>query len=216
MAFENLRPHEAFILGLIEEGRTLSQVVDTLEGRHGVRTTPGTISRYVTSLKPVRRKPPAKEAQPTLFMQPEPAVVSEAAVTDPGPDIRAILTEILASVEGSRDEGREVMELVAGKLAGLSGDIVELEKALEPLHRVGGQAEGHAADLARAIASLKGEMTEKFAGIAARQSEIAAATQQTVTPQALAQIWTRAFVIAFLAWGIVIGGLLLAARLLAH
>lgn len=216
MAFENLRPHEAFILELIEEGRTLSQVVDVLDSRHGVRTTPGTISRFVTSLKPVRRKPPAKEAQPSLFTHPVPPSAPEPASTDPGPDVRAILTEILASVDGGRDEGREVMELLAGKISGLSGDLVELEKGLEPLHRVGGQAEGHAADLARAIAGLRAELTEKLDAVVLRQAEMAAAATQTVTPQALAQIWTRAFVVAFLAWVIVIGGLLLAARLLAH
>jgi phage tail protein X len=126
MAFDQLRPHQSQVLGLIDQGRTLAQIVDILAAQHGVATTPGTLSRFAAASRttPARPKPvappPPNPPAPTELTPAQHARVDDLALK----------TELLAEIHASRQENRDMLEHLAGKLAGLTADVTELETAI--------------------------------------------------------------------------------------
>jgi len=177
MAFETLRPHQTQILGLIGQGRTLAQIADILAVQHGVHTTPGTLSRFASSL----RQPSPDEAAPHTVV-PALTPTQHAQV-----DVVALKTEWLAEIDASRQESRESLEHLAGKIAALSGDIVELEKAVA-------------------------ESTARGVGIARVETKEGPldTTPPSVPAAIIRTIWIRAAIVTASLWG----GLLFVWRLL--
>ena len=112
MAFENLQPHKEAILAWREEGLTLAQIADRLRADHAVRTTAGTLSRYL------------KEASPRHSLrQPDPA---ERQIID----TVSLLTEVLAEIRGRGDEHRMSTEYLAGQIRVLTEVIEEQQRIL--------------------------------------------------------------------------------------
>lgn len=112
MAFENIAPHRDLILSLREPGknrRSLTQIVDTLREVHQVKTSIGTLSRYLKQVAP------------------------DKAVRDPTQgeheaiDALALHIEIMAEIAGSKQEVRSVIEKQHGQLRNLSMAIDELK-----------------------------------------------------------------------------------------
>ena len=117
MAFENLEPHTATITGLRAQRRGLAQIVDILSDQHGVETSTGTLSRFLKSKGLTHRD---------LKSLPRETTPQEESLVD----TQTLLTELLVEITRRSDEQRAVSEAVAGKLAVLSADIQELEKAV--------------------------------------------------------------------------------------
>lgn len=110
MAFDRLEPNRDLILRLQAEGKTLTDIAAELSRLKAIETTPATLSRYLKSIgKPqkLRALSPAEEREL---------------------DVAAVLAELLAEMRGRSDEQRAALEQLAGKVAGMSADIVELEK----------------------------------------------------------------------------------------
>ncbi len=110
MAFDRLEPNRDLILRLQAEGKTLTDIADELSRLKAIETTPATLSRYLKSIgKPqkLRALSPAEEREL---------------------DVAAVLAELVAEMRGRSDEQRAAIEQLAGKVAGVSADIVELEK----------------------------------------------------------------------------------------
>lgn len=124
MAFENLEPFRDEILALRRPGpaqKTLSEICDHLFDKHGLRTTPGTISRYLKELR-----------QPLGFALRDP--------TDPERErLEAItlLTEVLVEIRGRSEEQRVAIEHLAGQMSVNTRSIEELEKVVRQHDRVG-------------------------------------------------------------------------------
>jgi hypothetical protein len=118
MAYENLEPYRDEILKLRRPGpdrKTLQDICDLLFERHKLRTTPGTLSRYITQLKPPF--PDAGVRSPTPPEQDKLEAV-------------ALLNEVLVEVRGRSEEQRAVIEHLAGQVAVQTRAIEELEKAV--------------------------------------------------------------------------------------
>lgn len=110
MAFDRLEPNRDLILRLQAEGKTLTDIADELSRLKAIETTPATLSRFLKSIgKPqkLRALSPAEEREL---------------------DVAAVLAELVAEMRGRSDEQRTAIEQLAGKVAGVSADIVELEK----------------------------------------------------------------------------------------
>lgn len=98
MAFENLNPHLNDIVKLRTGGAKLTEIVDTLRERHGVRTTSGTLSRFLQERAPASapRRPNGQEAANI--------------------DAIALLIEVLGEIRGRGDENRLAIEQLAGQI----------------------------------------------------------------------------------------------------
>lgn len=110
MAFDRLEPNRDLILRLQAEGRTLTEIAEELSRLKSIETTPATLSRFLKSIgKPqkLRALSPAEEREI---------------------DVAAVLAELLAEMRGRSDEQRAAIEQLAGKVAGVSADVAELEK----------------------------------------------------------------------------------------
>ncbi len=124
MAFENLEPFRDEVLALRRPGpaqKTLSEICDHLFDKHGLRTTPGTISRYLKELR-------------------QPVGVALREPTDPERErleAIALLTEVLVEMRGRSDEQRVAIEHLAGQMAVNTRSIEELEKAIRQQDRAG-------------------------------------------------------------------------------
>ncbi|MBA4131672.1 MAG: hypothetical protein C0519_09630 [Hyphomicrobium sp.] len=115
MAFENLDPFRSEILALRAPGphqKTLLEITDYLLEKHKLRTTPGTLSRY---LKELRQPLGVALRDPT-----EPERERLEAI--------ALLTEVLVEVRGRSDEQRAALEYLAGQVAIATRSVEELEK----------------------------------------------------------------------------------------
>lgn len=110
MAFDRLEPNRDLILRLQAEGKTLTNIAEELSRLKAIETTPATLSRFLKSI-----------GQPQKLRALSPAEEREL-------DVAAVLAELLAEMRGRSDEQRTAIEQLAGKVAGLSADIVELEK----------------------------------------------------------------------------------------
>lgn len=118
MAFENLEPFRDEILALRRPGpgqKTLAEICDHLLAKHKLRTTPGTLSRYLKDLK-----------QPIGVALRDPDEIERQQI-----DALALLTEVLAEMRGRSDEQRVAIEQLAGQIAVHSRTIEELEKAIQ-------------------------------------------------------------------------------------
>jgi hypothetical protein len=117
MAFENLDPFRSEILALRAPGphqKTLLEITDYLLEKHKLRTTPGTLSRY---LKELRQPLGVALRDPT-----EPERERLEAI--------ALLTEVLVEVRGRSDEQRTALEQLAGQVAIATRSVEELEKKM--------------------------------------------------------------------------------------
>lgn len=187
MAFETLRPHQAQILALIDQGRTLAQVAGALETLHGVKTTPATLSRFLNDLRPAK----TKSIVPTASPEPIPSV--SASVPNPPmhvplvapPEHTQLLRAILAEVQASRDENHSIQEVIAGKVAALSADVVELERATVAIRT----------------------QVENLPPPTVIAPPAAMPQPVGVKPGTMKGIWANALLITFLLWGGLIGGI---------
>lgn len=177
MAYEAIRPHQAQILALIDQGRTYAQVVDALQTMHGVKTTTATLSRFLAEVRPERGQRPATPPPPPT--QPPYAQPYPPSYYPPG------LETVLAEVRAGREENHSIQQVIAGKVAALSADIVELEKAIVTLQ-----------EQQSSLVTL----VEKPAAVAPPPL-----VAKTVTPRTLTRIWVSAAVITFLLWAAIIG-----------
>ncbi len=110
MAFDRLEPNRDLILRLQAEGKTLTDIADELSRLKAIETTPATLSRYLKSIgKPqkLRALTPGEEREL---------------------DVAAVLAELVAEMRGRSDEQRTAIEQLAGKVAAVGADVVELEK----------------------------------------------------------------------------------------
>ena len=105
-----LEPNRDLILRLQAEGKTLTDIAEELSRLKAIETTPATLSRYLKSI-----------GRPQKLRALSPAEEREL-------DVVAVLAELLAEMRGRSDEQRAAIEQLAGKIAGVSADIVELEK----------------------------------------------------------------------------------------
>jgi len=110
MAFDRLEPNRELILRLQAEGRTLTDIAEELSRLKAIETTPATLSRFLKSI-----------GRPQKLRALSPAEEREL-------DVAAVLAELVAEMRGRSDEQRAAIEQLAGKVAGVSADIVELEK----------------------------------------------------------------------------------------
>ncbi len=110
MAFDRLEPNRDLILRLQAEGKTLTDIAEELSRLKAIETTPATLSRFLKSIgKPQKLRALSPTEEREL-------------------DVAAVLAELLAEMRGRSDEQRAAIEQLAGKVAVVSGDIVELEK----------------------------------------------------------------------------------------
>jgi hypothetical protein len=110
MAFDRLEPNRDLILRLQAEGKTLTDIADELSRLKAIETTPATLSRFLKSIgKPQKLRALSPTEEREL-------------------DVAAVLAELVAEIRGRSDEQRAAIEQLAGKVAGVSADIVELEK----------------------------------------------------------------------------------------
>lgn len=110
MAFDRLEPNRDLILRLQAEGKTLTDIAEELSRLKAIETTPATLSRYLKSIgKPqkLRALTPGEEREL---------------------DVAAVLAELVAEMRGRSDEQRTAIEQLAGKVAAVGADVVELEK----------------------------------------------------------------------------------------
>ncbi|MEL6621527.1 MAG: hypothetical protein AAFQ11_01460 [Pseudomonadota bacterium] len=98
MAFEALLPHKSTILEWRDERLTLARIADRLASEHGVRTTPGTLSRFLRETSP---KHGLREGN-----------AEERSVID----ALTLLTEVLAEIRGRGEEQRKAVEYLAGQV----------------------------------------------------------------------------------------------------
>jgi hypothetical protein len=110
MAFDRLEPNRELILRLQAEGRTLTDIAEELSRLKAIETTPATLSRFLKSI-----------GKPQKLRALSPAEEQEL-------DVAAVLAELLAEMRGRSDEQRAVIEQLAGKVAAVGADVVELEK----------------------------------------------------------------------------------------
>lgn len=116
MAYENLEPYRDDILALRRPGpaqKTLNEVCDFLFEKHKLRTTPGTLSRY---LKDLRQAPGVALREPTDSERERLEAIS-------------LLTEVLVEIRGRSDEQRLAIEHLAGQVTINTRAVEELEKA---------------------------------------------------------------------------------------
>ena len=110
MAFDRLEPNRDLILRLQAEGKTLTDIADELSRLKAIETTPATLSRYLKSIgksQKLRALTPGEEREL---------------------DVAAVLAELVAEMRGRSDEQRTAIEQLAGKVAAVGADVVELEK----------------------------------------------------------------------------------------
>jgi len=176
MAFDALKPHQSQIVGLADQGRTLAQIADILAAQHGVNTTPGTLSRFITSLRPSPKHRPTITPPP---VEPPPLTPEQHARVDS----IALATELLAEIHASRRESRDILEQLAGKVAALSADVVEVERAVE---RNAQAVRDHVSNTVSAIPPV-------------------VAPDPSIHAALLVRIWSRALLITALVWAIAIG-----------
>jgi hypothetical protein len=94
-----------------------------------------------------------------------------------------LLRAILAEVQAGRDENHSIQEVIAGKVAAVSADVVELE---------------------RAIISVKAQV-ENLPPPTVIAPPPAAPQQVGVKPGAIKSIWANALLITFLLWASLLG-----------
>jgi hypothetical protein len=119
MAFENLEPFRAEILQQRAPGptqRSYAQIADHLRQRFGVRTTAGTLCRYVKEVAPDRagRAPDKGETA--------------------GIDTLMLFAELLSEMRGHAEEQRRAIEAQAGEIRILAEAIAELRNAPAERH----------------------------------------------------------------------------------
>jgi hypothetical protein len=122
MAYVNLEPYRDEILALRKPGpnqKTLTEVAEHLRVTHGLRTTPGTLSRYLKDLRQTDSVPSAQAAERDRA------------------DTLDLLTELLDLAE----EHRLAMEALAAQVAIQNHAIAALEqnraqRAQPLLHRL--------------------------------------------------------------------------------
>lgn len=115
MAFENLDPFRSEILALRAPGphqKTLLEITDYLLEKHKLRTTPGTLSRYLKDLR-----------QPAGFMLRDPTEPERERL-----EAIALLTEVLVEIRGRSEEQRLAIEQLAGQVGIATRSIEDLEK----------------------------------------------------------------------------------------
>lgn len=115
MAFENLEPFRDEILALRRAGpsqKTLSEICDHLFANHKLRTTSGTLSRYLTYLR-----------QPVGVALREPTEPERERL-----EAIALLTEVLVEIRGRSDEQRLAIEHLAGQVGIATRSVEELER----------------------------------------------------------------------------------------
>lgn len=110
MAFDRLEPNRDLILRLQAQGQTLTGIAEELSRLKAIETTPATLSRFLKSI-----------GKPQKLRALSPAEEQEL-------DVAALLAELLAEMRGRSDEQRAAIEQLAGKVAAVSADIVELEQ----------------------------------------------------------------------------------------
>ena len=118
MAFENLRPHQDEIVALRRPGakqKNLRDVVDHLYDTHGLRTTMGTLSRFLQEVE--RDAPGVALRAPT---QDEETRIEAAA----------LLTELIALIDGRSTEQRLAIEQLSSRIEVNIRTVEELEKAI--------------------------------------------------------------------------------------
>lgn len=188
MAFDALRPYRSQILGLIDQGRTLAQIADVLAAQHGVRTTPGTLSRFASSVRapPTRpsQAPPAAKNVPTPELTPAQHMQVDAI---------ALTTELLAEIHASRAENRDMLEHLAGKIAGLTADVTELEGAVE-----------RCAQDTRAHASAVADAAQPPLGGTPTAPASAQPKPEVIDAGVVLRIWARALAITGILWAVVL------------
>jgi len=126
MAYENLEPFREDILALRRPGphqKTLIEVCDYLLEKHNLRTTPGTLSRYLKDLR-----------QPLGVALREPSDPERERL-----EAISLLTEVLVEIRGRSDEQRAAIERLAGQIAINTGSIEEMEKTVAGLTRAGSE-----------------------------------------------------------------------------
>jgi len=185
MAFDALRPYQSQILGLMGQGRTLAQIVDILAAQHGVETTPGTLSRFASSLKSV---PPARKPVPPAAEALRASVAPQLTPTQHVQvDTIALVTEFLREIHGLRGECRDTLGHLAGKVGALSADVAELESA----------ANRHSEELAARLSSLEAKLTQPLP----RGQPVSV---PTASANLILKIWLRAFLATGLFWGVIV------------
>ena len=92
-------------------------------------------------------------------------------------DAIALMTELIAEIHASREESRDSIGHLAGKIAGLSGDIMELEGAVTRT--------------AAPVPLTSGSVADETAGDASLPTVPASVTRT---------IWVRASIATALAW----------------
>lgn len=118
MAFENLEPFKDEIIALRQPGphrKTLQEVCEILFERHQLRTTPGTLSRYLKEMQ----NPGSQLAPPEATPDQEQHI-----------ELIALITELLAEVRGRSDEQRLAIEHLAGQVRVNTATLEEFERAL--------------------------------------------------------------------------------------
>lgn len=118
MAFENIEPFRDDILAWRKPGptqKTLNEVCDLLFEKHKLRTTPGTLSRYLKEMRIIAPDSGLRDA--TL---PERERLEAIA----------LLTEVLVEIRGRSDEQRVAIEHLAGQVGIATRSIEDLEKVV--------------------------------------------------------------------------------------
>jgi len=131
MAFENLEPFKDQIIALRQPGphrKTLQEVCEILFERHQLRTTPGTLSRYLKELQ----TPDAPVAPPEATPEQEQRL-----------ELISLITEVLAEVRGRSEEQRLAIEHLAGQVRVNTAAFEELERAVNSAPKMEA-IEGHA------------------------------------------------------------------------
>lgn len=116
MAFENLEPFKDEIIALRQPGphrKTLQDVCEILFERHQLRTTPGTLSRYLKDLQTSGSPVASPEATPEQEQRLE---------------MIGLVTEVLAEVRGRSEEQRLAIEHLAGQVRINTAALEELER----------------------------------------------------------------------------------------
>jgi len=124
MAFENLEPFKDEIIALRQPGphrKTLQEVCEILFERHQLRTTPGTLSRYLKELQ----TPDSQVASPEATPEQEQRL-----------ELISLITEVLAEVRGRSEEQRLAIEHLAGQVRVNTAALEELERAVNSAPKV--------------------------------------------------------------------------------
>ena len=139
MAFENLEPFKDEIIALRQPGphrKTLQEVCEILFERHQLRTTPGTLSRYLKELQTSGSPVASPEATPEQEQRLE---------------MIGLITEVLAEVRGRSEEQRLAIEHLAGQVRVNTAALEELEREVNAAPNVADDSQAVPPHLLRRI-----------------------------------------------------------------